>query len=105
MFKLRWVLVLTLVSVFIVTLPQLGFACSLCSFSPNHFGFCRDNFMGGYDEEDCTTVVADTFSGRTTCDYSGTYGECDWSTTGGPGGPADDCEWTDMNGNCIIQYF
>jgi len=107
MFKLRGVLVLTLVSVFIVTLPQLGFACTNCRYSPNHWGFCRDNFMGGYNEESCTGKVIDSFSGQTDCDFSdATFGECNWSTSGGPGGGGEyDCEWTDLYGNCIVQYF
>jgi hypothetical protein len=106
MFRLRRVLVVALASLFIVTLPQLGLACTNCRYSPNHFGFCRDNFMGGYNEENCTVKVVDQFSGTTDCDFSGTFGECNWNTSGGPGGGGgDDCWWTDMNGNCIIEYY
>jgi|GEM_PF-5288848 len=110
MFKLRRVLVISLVSLFIVTLPQLGLACTKCSYSPTHWGFCRDNFMGGYNEENCKVKVIDAFNGTTDCDTSsGTFGECNWSDRGGPGGGdgggADNCWWTDMNGNCIIQYY
>ena len=57
-----------------VVLAVPAIACPYCAFSPNGWGFCKYyGYAGAYD---CDTVVADPWSGRTTCI---TCGYCNWS--------------------------
>lgn len=69
-------------------------ACQECRDSPNGWGFCR-MAQDGYTY--CKGEVADDFSGRTTCRV---WGTCVSSGDGG----FDDCEWTDINGECVYYY-
>jgi hypothetical protein len=110
----RWLTALALLAL-LTLVPQTILACTYCKYSPNNFGFCRESFLYGYYFYNCTESVADPLSGRTRCEYTGVFGECDWrgeewpgrragGGDGSGGGAGNDCWWTDMNGGCILAF-
>jgi hypothetical protein len=112
----RWAKLLALFALAaLVSQPVL--ACTICKYSPNGFGFCRETSYYGYDMWDCSANVVDPVSGRTDCDFGqAAFGECDWRgqdwpyppggapTGGGGGGGGGDCWWTDLSGGCILYF-
>jgi hypothetical protein len=93
------ILVAALILVFSLT-PPIQSACNECKYSPNNFGFCRDNMsvFSGYLY--CTEYVADQWTGRTDCTLES---ECTKRGDGG-GGEGGDCWWTDIYGHCIFSF-
>jgi hypothetical protein len=92
--------------VFALSLLFAGTAvpCEMCKYSPNGWGFCRPADLGSGDgSETCTQVVVDTFNGTTDCVEKG---ECHGALEGVGGGVnPDDCWWTDLYGNCIVNLY
>lgn len=89
-------LFLTLVIfVVVAAVPTIADACPYCAKSPNGFGFCRYGApAGAYWCKD--GIVADAFTGRTTCDVGG---DCHWRSDRDDG---ESCGYTDIYGNCLI---
>lgn len=96
--------VLIALSLAILVSPSVILGCPNCEYSPSNFGFCRYYFQVGYNS--CSEYVADPFSGRTDCNFTGARGSCDWGGRSGPGpqaGIGDDCDYHDAVGNCMTD--
>lgn len=57
--------VTVLVVALCLVLPSGLFACYVCKYSPNYWGFCHAGATRGYG--DCAGYVADPWTGRTDC--------------------------------------
>lgn len=104
----RRIIAFSLVVILVAGFPMSAFACWLCKYSPNYWGFCRSGFSRGHG--DCTEFVEDPWSGRTDCRIM------DWGTCGaglGDGGECiEDCEeyqwaslpcsWTDRAAMTLV---
>ena len=94
--------ILLLVLCTLTAAPAL--ACWICQYSPDgKFGFCKPGFNRGWN--DCTQKVVDTFNGCTGCDLVGNQCPYDIAGGGGGGGGYDDCWWTDIEGDCVLNLY
>ncbi len=96
------------------SIPTEAFACWVCKYSPNYWGFCRGGYSRGHG--DCIDIVEDAWSGRTDCQIN------QWGTCGrniGECAPDDEgccpgcevyeaasanqpCTWTDRSASTLV---